>query len=154
LTGPPSIAAGALRPGRPAPNGAELARATGYAQPTCRRALRSLLKDGILVPGPSPNARFRVAGRPLDPGDALSTALAPRRHDAGLTQPELAALVGRSVTTVGHAETGRLWQSRHFWENTDKALSATVNCSAPTTPTAPASRRTPTPVPTPRETPL
>jgi hypothetical protein len=120
------IAAGALRPGRPAPSGAELARATGYAQGTCRRALRALLQDGILVPGPSPNSRLRVAaaGRAPDPGDALSAALAARRHAAGLTQPELAALVGRSVTTVGHAETGRLWQSRHFWENADKALSA------------------------------
>ena len=29
-----------------------------------------------------------------------------------------------SVTTVGHAETGRLWQSRHFWEQADKALDA------------------------------
>jgi hypothetical protein len=25
---------------------------------------------------------------------------------------------------VGHAETGRLWQSRDFWERADKALSA------------------------------
>jgi hypothetical protein len=90
------------------------------------RALRSLLKDGTLVPGPSPNARFRVAavGREPDPGDALSAALAARRHAAGLHQPELAALVGRPVTTVGHAETGRLWQSRQFWENADKALNA------------------------------
>jgi helix-turn-helix protein len=118
------IEAGTLRPGRPAPSGAELARATGYALLTCRRALRSLLKDGTLVPGPSPNARLRVAGRALDPGDALSAALAARRRAAGLTQPELAALVGRSVTTVGHAETGRLWQGRQFWENADKALSA------------------------------
>ena len=29
-----------------------------------------------------------------------------------------------SVTTVGHAETGRLWQSRRFWELADKAVSA------------------------------
>ncbi len=120
------ITAGTLRPGGPAPSGAELARATGFAQLTCRRALRSLLKDGTLVPGPSPNSRLRVAsgGRALDPGDALSAALAARRRAAGLTQPELAALVGRSVTTVGHAETGRLWQSRQFWENADRALSA------------------------------
>jgi hypothetical protein len=34
------------------------------------------------------------------------------RHAADLTQTDLAALVGRSVTTVGHAETGRTWQSR------------------------------------------
>jgi hypothetical protein len=29
-----------------------------------------------------------------------------------------------SVTTIGHAETGRLWQSRGFWERADKGLSA------------------------------
>jgi hypothetical protein len=41
-----------------------------------------------------------------------------------LTQPQLAEIVGMSVTTVGHAETGRLWQSRRFWEQADKWLSA------------------------------
>jgi hypothetical protein len=41
-----------------------------------------------------------------------------------LTQPQLAEIVGVSVTTVGHAETGRLWQSRHFWEKADKGLNA------------------------------
>jgi DNA-binding XRE family transcriptional regulator len=40
---------------------------------------------------------------------ALSGALAARRHAAGLTQSGLAALAGCSVTTIGHAETGRLW---------------------------------------------
>jgi hypothetical protein len=51
-------------------------------------------------------------------------ALAARRRRAGMTQIELAAIVGVSVTTVGHAETGRLWQSRGFWERADKALGA------------------------------
>ena len=51
-------------------------------------------------------------------------ALAGRRRGAGMTQIELAAIVGVSVTTVGHAETGRLWQSRNFWERADKALGA------------------------------
>ena len=46
------------------------------------------------------------------------------RQAAGLTQGDLAALVGRSITTVGHAETGRTWQSRQIWENCDKALDA------------------------------
>jgi hypothetical protein len=41
-----------------------------------------------------------------------------------MTQIDLAAAVGVSVTTVGHAETGRLWQSRAFWERADKALGA------------------------------
>ena len=51
----------------------------------------------------------------------------PRRQAArglGLTQAELAALAGVSVTTVGHAETGRTWQSRRFWERADTALRA------------------------------
>jgi hypothetical protein len=29
-----------------------------------------------------------------------------------------------SVTAIGHAETGRLWQSRRFWEHVDKGVSA------------------------------
>ena len=90
-----------------------------------------MIKDGVLVPGPSPNARPRVpcpdplTSRPLQklsascPRRSLAGAAAP-----GLTQIELAAIVGVSVTTVGHAETGRLWQSRHFWERADKALGA------------------------------
>ncbi len=59
-----------------------------------------------------------------DTARALSAFLAARRRLAGLTQPQLAALVGVSVTTVGHAETGRLWQSRRFWEGADAVLSA------------------------------
>jgi DNA-binding XRE family transcriptional regulator len=55
---------------------------------------------------------------------ALSASLATRRRAAGLTQPQLAELVDMSVTTVGHAETGRVWQSRAFWERADKALNA------------------------------
>jgi DNA-binding transcriptional regulator YhcF (GntR family) len=126
------IADGALRPGQPAPSGAELSRATGFATLTCRKALRALIADGLLVPGPSPNARPRVAD-PHTRGDerdlaeatrALSAGLAAARRAAGLTQVELAALAGVSVTTVGHAETGRTWQSRRFWERADTALCA------------------------------
>jgi hypothetical protein len=36
----------------------------------------------------------------------------------------LSALTGYSVTAIGHAETGRLWQSREFWEKADLALAA------------------------------
>ena len=126
------IADGTLRPGQPAPSGAELSRATGFATLTCRKALRGLIADGILVPGPSPNARPRVAdtharGDERDLADAtraLSAGLAAARRAAGLTQVELAALAGVSVTTVGHAETGRTWQSRRFWERADTALCA------------------------------
>jgi hypothetical protein len=126
------IADGTLRPGQPAPSGAELSRATGFSTLTCRKGLRTLIADDILVPGPSPNARPRVAD-PYARGDerdladatrALSAGLAGARRGAGLTQVELAALAGVSVTTVGHAETGRTWQSRRFWERADTALCA------------------------------
>jgi DNA-binding GntR family transcriptional regulator len=126
------IAAGALLPGQPAPSGAALSRLTGFSTLTCRRALRVLIADGLLTPGPSRNARPRVAGAAQQPAErdlaaatrALSAGLAARRRSHGLTQPELAALTGVSVTLVGHAETGRLWQSRRFWEHADAILDA------------------------------
>jgi DNA-binding transcriptional regulator YhcF (GntR family) len=126
------IADGTLRPGQPAPSGAALSRVTGYSTLTCRRALRALVGDGVLVAGPSRNARPRVAGagRPRAERDlaaaarALSAGLAARRRAAGLTQPELASRACVSVTTVGHAETGRLWQSRRFWDQVDAVLGA------------------------------
>ena len=126
------IADGTLRPGQPAPSGAELSRVFGFSTLTCRKALRALIADGLLVPGPSRNARPRVADpaapdleRDLaDAARALSAGLAARRHAAGLTQAELAELAGVSVTTVGHAETGRTWQSRRFWDRADAALHA------------------------------
>ena len=122
------VADGTLKPGQPAPSGAHLARLTGFSTLTCRRALRDLLAEGTLTPGPSRNARLRVTA-PTRPGTgeasaALSRALAALRRHAGLTQPELAALTGYSVTTVGHAETGRLWQARAFWEKADIILAA------------------------------
>jgi hypothetical protein len=122
------VTCGTLRPGQPAPSAAQLARLTGFAQLTCRRALRALIAEGTLTPGVSRNARPRVAapGRPRagDAAGALSRALSGLRRAAGLTQPELAALTGYSVTTVGHAETGRLWQARAFWEKADIILAA------------------------------
>ena len=129
------IADGTLRPGAPAPSGAALARETGYASVTCLTALRTLLADGTLARGPSRGARLRVAppqGQHGAPGDApadalrqrLSRELAARRRAAGLTQPQLAKMLGVSVTTVGHAETGRLWQARGFWERADGGLLA------------------------------
>ena len=126
------IADGTLRPGQPAPSGAALSRLTGYSTLTCRRALRVLIADGVLLPGPSRNARPRVAGPAQQQAErdlaaaarALSRGLAGRRRAKGLTQPQLARRVGVSVTTIGHAETGRLWQSRDFWEHADAALGA------------------------------
>jgi transcriptional regulator with XRE-family HTH domain len=124
------VADGTLRPGQPAPSGAALSRVTGYSTLTCRRALRLLIADGVLSPGPSRNARPRVAGPPQPPAErdlaaaarGLAAGLAARRRANGLTQPELAERAGVSVTTVGHAETGRLWQSREFWERADAVL--------------------------------
>jgi DNA-binding transcriptional regulator YhcF (GntR family) len=126
------IAAGTLRPGQPAPSGAALSRVTGFSTLTCRRALRVLVAEGILIAGPSRNARPRVAGAAQQPAErdlaaaarALSSGLAGHRRANGLTQPELARRAGVSVTTIGHAETGRLWQSREFWERADGVLSA------------------------------
>jgi DNA-binding transcriptional regulator YhcF (GntR family) len=123
---------GTLRPGALVPSGAALARETGYSVLTCRRALRILIQDGVLVSGASPGARPRVPQRDPAPGGrdltdaarALSAALAAWRHAAGLTQPQLAELIGMSVTTVGHAETGRVWHSRHFWELADEGVGA------------------------------
>lgn len=126
------IAQGVLRPGQPAPSGAALARITGFSVLTCRRALRQLIADGVLVSGHSANARPRVAVAESSANErnratasrVLSSSLATLRRSAGLSQPELAALVEVSVTTVGHAETGRLWQGRGFWERADKVLDA------------------------------
>jgi transcriptional regulator with XRE-family HTH domain len=123
------IADGTLKPGGPAPSGAELARKTGYSVLTCRAGLRSLLADGTLTLGASPTARLRVA----PPGGggifdaealrvALSKTLAGRRRAAGMIQPDLAGKLGVSVTTVGHAETGRTWQARGFWLRADLEL--------------------------------
>ena len=117
------IADATLKPGSPAPSGDALARATGYSALTCRKTLRALITEGILRPGPSPNARPRVAG--ADPAcldlaaraAALSGALAGRRRAAG-------DCTGYAVTPIGHAGMGRLWQSRTFWETADKTLNA------------------------------
>ncbi|HEY5019349.1 MAG TPA: GntR family transcriptional regulator [Streptosporangiaceae bacterium] len=124
------IADGTLKPGSPAPSAASLARATGYSVLTCRKAFVLLIKEGTLYAGPSANARARVGSNPArtDPAAraaaTLSGALAGRRHTFGLSQLELAEIIGYSETTIGHAETGRLWQSRTFWETADKALTA------------------------------
>jgi DNA-binding transcriptional regulator YhcF (GntR family) len=125
------VADGSLLLGQSPPSGAALARETGYSVLTCRKALRMLIKDGVLVPGTSPGARPRVPAHAAgfdrcraDAARALSGSLTAFRRAAGLTQPQLADIIGMSVTTIGHAETGRLWQSRCFWELADKAVCA------------------------------
>lgn len=105
------------------PSGAELAKDTGFAVVTCRRGLQRLFREGALMQM-TRSTRYRVAGAPPADGLELSHALARWRSSAGLTQPELASEIGMSVTTVGHAETGRLWQSRQFWQRVDMALKA------------------------------
>jgi DNA-binding transcriptional regulator YhcF (GntR family) len=122
------IADGTLKPGGAAPSAAALARETGYSTLTCRAALETLVKDGTLAHGVSPTARLRVRQSGAVRTDAeamrtaLSKALAGRRRAAGMTQPELAAKLGVSLTTVGHAETGRVWQARDFWRRADALL--------------------------------
>lgn len=122
------VADGTLKPGQPAPSAAQLARLTGFSTLTCRNGLRVLITQGILAPGVSPAARPRVttSGGPhaRDAADALSRALSGLRRANGLTQVELSRLTGYSVTTIGHAETTRTWQSRKFWEKADLALNA------------------------------
>ena len=117
------IADGSLRPGMYAPSGAELAKETGFAVVTCRKGLLRLFREGMLT-RMARSTRYRVAGATPVDGLELSHALAGRRRAAGLTQPELARQIGVSVTTIGHAETGRLWQSRRFWQSVDLALRA------------------------------
>jgi len=126
------IADGALRPGEPAPSAAALARTTGVGMLTCRKAIRTLIEEGTLARGLSRNARPRVPPSGSTPPErsladaerALSASLAARRRAFGLTQVQFATALGVSVTTVGHAETGRLWQSRRFWEKADAVLDA------------------------------
>ena len=122
------VADGTLKPGEAAPSGAQLARLTGFSPLTCRRALRTLISDGILVPGLSANARPRIAApgetAPAGAARLLSRTLSALRRANGLDQPALARITGYTVTTIGHAETGRLWQARDFWVKADLALAA------------------------------
>ena len=120
------IADGTLLPGAQAPSRAELARKTGYHPTTCTAALAALLADRVLVRGASRNARLRVPVDSTDRGGwvPLSAALSARRRASGMTQQNLADQLGVHVTTVGHAETGRLWQARRFWQGADAVLGA------------------------------
>ena len=121
------IADGTLNPGASV-SAAALARESGTSVLTGRAALRLLLADGTLTQGVSRHARLRVAasgasGAVVQVAQAeLSKALAELRHACGLTQPDLAVKLGVSVTTVGHAETGRTWQRPGFWREADDLL--------------------------------
>ena len=68
------IADGTLRPGQPAPSGAELSRAFGFSTLTCRKALRALIAEGLAGARPEqqrPPPRRRPAGSPT------SSAISP-----------------------------------------------------------------------------
>jgi hypothetical protein len=121
------IAEGKLRPGSRL-SGAKLARETGYSVLICRVALRILVSDGTLVPGVSSGALPRVPKAPPSGVTAealrrrLSRSLRALRDATGMSQAELAGKLEVSVTTIGHAETGRLWHSRGFWEQAQELL--------------------------------
>ncbi len=122
------VADGTLKPGQPAPSGAHLARVTGFSQDTCVKALRALTAEGTLTRGVS-RERPPPRRRPRQPASRRcgrgAVAGAGRAAPRGRAVPGPACRPGRhSVTTVGHAETGRVWQSRAFWEKADAVLAA------------------------------
>jgi DNA-binding transcriptional MocR family regulator len=123
------IADGTLKPGAFAPYATALAAQTGYGVNTCASALAALVADGTLTRGPRGDNRPRVAPEtgaggtdPRVAGAALSARLRALRKARKLDQPALAELLGVSRTTIGHAETGRTWQRRDFWEAAEAEL--------------------------------
>jgi len=81
----------------------------GFPNGTCRKAYRTLIKDGLLrartEPRPMPAASCRTLNeeRTADAAASLSAALAALRRDSGTHTAWSCALAGCSVTTVGHA---------------------------------------------------
>jgi DNA-binding transcriptional MocR family regulator len=120
------IASGKLAPGATAPSATFLEDMTGVHRSTCRRALLRLVRDGVLDPPASRSGMPRVpgGGGPGPAERALSAMLARTRRAIGLTQEQLALAAGLSVTTVGHAETGRLYHTPATWARLDAALGA------------------------------
>jgi DNA-binding CsgD family transcriptional regulator len=124
------VEAGVLRPGEMAPAAVALSAVTGCSAYTCLRGLRLLAAEGLLTRGLSGSSRFRVAVPGLTAAeralaaaeDGLSAGLNAGRRANGMTQQDLAGLLGVCKTTVGHAETRRVWQARDFWERADAAL--------------------------------
>lgn len=120
------IDSGLLRPGDPVMPATVLAERTGLSPMTCRRALQALTREGVLALNAGIKARRVVAGGEPSAEEAartrLARALAEKRQAAGLHQPELAERIGFSVTSVAHAETGRIWQSQKFWTRADTVL--------------------------------
>ena len=104
-------------------------------------------------PRPEPQRAASCSPRAPTPGERtladaariLSASLAASRRAAGLTQAQLAEMVGVSVTTIGHAETGRLWQSPPLLGTRRQGNSAQAASSWPCT--TPTSRRRSRPIP-------
>lgn len=137
------IADGTLKPGQLAPSAEELRRSTGHGIIACRKALQALLASGALVRGPSQASRPRIAGdlhnaKLLGTSAAreLSSGLADRRRAAGLTQPELAALLDASITSIGHAETAVSGRAGRSGNSPTRPSTRTGNCSPGMTPTS------------------
>jgi Helix-turn-helix domain len=120
------IASGELAPGGFAPRAPALSAATGTCLAYCQRALRLLVEDGTLVLPASRSGRPRVpgGGGPGPAERAMAAALGAARRAAGLTQEELAAAAGLSVTAVSHAETGQVRLSPAAWARLDDAAGA------------------------------
>ncbi len=135
------IADGTLLPGQPAPSGAALARADRLLRPDLSQRAAHPDRDGVLVPGASPNARPRVPSR-ATPGertvaDAARTLseslshLAPcRRADASPTRRDGRARRSPPSATPRPDDCG---SRRRFWERADKALCARRRSSWPCT---------------------
>jgi len=118
---------GTLKPGDLLPSARALSARTGISAYACRKAVLIMARKGELVPPASRSGRPRVPGG-NGPGQAeleLSAALAGVRRSRGLTQEDLAGRSGLSLTTVVHAETGRLGSTgAHAWARLDRALGA------------------------------
>ena len=152
------ISDGTLKPGAPVPAATVLAAEAGCGLQAARSALRRLVGRGTLMRGASPLARLRVA-RPGDSGPGeeglwvlLSRTLGARRRATGMTQKELARELRVSETTIGHAETGRNWQSGLFWAHADAVVGGGLldlydRCMAASGPVAPAEADWTMPVP-------
>lgn len=110
------IVDGTLQPGEAAPSAAALARATGISVLTCRRALRTLVEEGTLTPGPSRNARPRVP--------AFASTLARPRSES----PSRRSAMPRPAACGSLGASGR---------RPIRFSAPAVNCSSCMTPTEP-----------------
>ncbi len=76
--------------------------------------------SAVTVQEPLTGLREAIAAARTEAGGIL----AGFRHTAGLSQVQLAAMIGYSATPVAHAERGVRSVSAEFWELADEALGA------------------------------